>query len=1089
MLAVVVAITVLLVALIFSLTYLVEPLPSEAEKVVDGATVILGDVVWKDRTGILERPVRVQDGGRLRLVDCDIQVMLEDMVFSRTDWFTVLDGGVLEMERSTVTIVSSGDPYSTYYFDVDRSEDEFFRYGPPFFHRVVNLRDTSDPLLYLEYNGWSLDGTVHVAIQPSPDEPMEPLAALNVSSKNGNAWFPLEVPLTRYAGSIVRVAVFPQSPNLRGMMFRGVVVSDGSDELPWDDFHTGDLVEDGWQIENMDLIAWEMAQLRWGNLVVVEGGLVLRDSTLSSPTLPREWRNWEYGAMKTIVESWDGPYNTRRTDRGGGVVLWDGSLIVEGSTLENVSVVAEDTSIQVRDSELVSDREVVTLCGCEGSIERTLVRSIYGPESDYDDYEYIDEPFLWALSLWNSTGDNPFRISECVFQDSVMGIDLAHSNVQVTGCTFRNCSYLAIWDHETEGMWSWEGLNSSNRFIDCNASWYLRTHDCRIDFQGPNRPFRDFEFFETGGDVVDIDEGELLIYDLLWTDSRRADMYMPTLMVNGSGVVSQPTWVEVELTTEWGGDVWMRVDTFRTEQSAYFDGKDLFPDDDDDFEPAPPHLTGPQWGMPSPGIVNVSVGISYSYWDSSGDYPLAHDLELAVFLDEKLEELVYPKWEATPYSYRTQVVTVDLALEPGVHDLYIELNGFFMNSTEPSVFDTMNDSIAMVDASTPTDEVLEWMLAGLQIVLERGTHLVIEDIGDEHPIEDWLWASMILPEDTTVTIRNITLAAPPYNSVGLDATGPGGIILEDIDATILYLYLFGTRARLSNVTALVSEMYSTDSVIEFDNVTIDPYWWNFEHSTVEVLDSRIPCDNHNTFYAAETNLTIRDTELIGNSTELMIYSTNLTMVDVTVRDLNVTVIGEYDGRIEIEGCDFLGSPAFLFVKSDYSDVWDPSWFFWNDVRGNTFWGHESGLVGKPWLVEGLLQMNQLMDGAKSFVWIRFEFNLDPVDPDLYYHDFLAEPVSPKDPRVIDLESIYGHNAFVYRVLMQSDGTGTVADPPLVPFIVYHDDHARDSPVWFIEVDPTADTTTFSIPDWGDPYLEIIRILREGSDSTWWVGGP
>ena len=141
MLVVVVAIAVLLLSLLASLTYLVEPLPSDPERVVDDTTVIVGEVEWKDRSGTLERPVVVEDGGRLRLVDCDIQVMLEDMVLSGIDWFRVEDGGVLEMEGSTVNIVHSWDPYSTYHFDVRVEQGEFFTYDPPSLHRVVNLRD------------------------------------------------------------------------------------------------------------------------------------------------------------------------------------------------------------------------------------------------------------------------------------------------------------------------------------------------------------------------------------------------------------------------------------------------------------------------------------------------------------------------------------------------------------------------------------------------------------------------------------------------------------------------------------------------------------------------------------------------------------------------------------------------------------------------------------------------------------------------------------------------------------------------------------------------------------------------------------
>ncbi len=64
------------------------------------------------------------------------------------------------------------------------------------------------------------------------------------------------------------------------------------------------------------------------------------------------------------------------------------------------------------------------------------------------------------------------------------GLDLNHAWAEVEGCAFDGQGWMALWDHSSRGIGSWEEVLRSNTFDDLDGYAFLRTHNALLDLTG-----------------------------------------------------------------------------------------------------------------------------------------------------------------------------------------------------------------------------------------------------------------------------------------------------------------------------------------------------------------------------------------------------------------------------------------------------------------------------------------------------------------------------------------------------------------------------------------------------------------------------
>jgi hypothetical protein len=156
------------------------------------------------------------------------------------------------------------------------------------------------------------------------------------------------------------------------------------------------------------------------------------------------------------------------------------------------------------------------------------------------------------------------KITDCTFQDTPLGLDLTHAVASVDGCTFVNCSFMGIWDHNSTGLEDWEALNGTCDFSKARGMWYYRSHNGRATLTSPTTPedWQDMSSdWNTDGYIEGVDAGRTCYCEDFWVFRAWARMYVPTFSVNNRGVAEPISEVYVRLVSNWGGGTLATLDT------------------------------------------------------------------------------------------------------------------------------------------------------------------------------------------------------------------------------------------------------------------------------------------------------------------------------------------------------------------------------------------------------------------------------------------------------------------------------------------------------------------------------------------------
>ena len=1068
------------------------------EEMEDGRLVIEGDVTWDGLTGMIDEPVVVRRSGSLTIKDCDIQVSLERLVLQeRTfQWFEGLPGSEIVVEDSSITIVADPDLDSIRYFETSFHSDSKGESTLAMIWRAVDLRGAQRPVLSFDLNTLGRYGDLMVTVQPTPDGEMQLLEVINFEQGNEGGWTTYDLELTNLTGNIIGLSLSMVDPNMSRSLIRGVRVTDDGADLPGDVFPTGDPFEDQWQCIGLRRLINEIIRNDYSYLFSTEGDIRFTGSNITAPNVPHYIGSPPGKVAKTYLVSDGSGFNIEAVSTGGNVHALDGRIFIEDSKLDNVTVQATRSQVDIVRTEIVADREQMTLFGCWGSMEDCMFRSAYGQFSDDLHGWYGGSPKLWSVSIWGyadnmwgpSTFD-PFEITRCHFRDSQMGLDLARTRVRLRDSIFTNISWIAIWDHESEDLGTWEVLISRNEFVDCHSYKYFQTHDCKIVFHHDDRTPEDgSKSISYSSYVIDQDGPDLPSGEILKVNEADADLYMPTAFVNDTGVLFRPGWVELYLRASWTGPAVERIPTYESWVLVNFTGRDYYGYYEVEKKVSWPSFWPGQIESEDVGRVRVPLKVDSAWSNSRYITAPLREVDMEVRLNGNLIATIDVEKEGELVYGSDYWVNVTLDVPMGYNLFNFSLTAVNNQTGERTYLMGYNYSITRADSTTPQlsiNSVFEELYSAL--VLDPGTEVTLdaEDVTQDDPLSYWWWW-LILSEGSVLTVGDI----PPERGDGafLTAMGPGGLVVDGLEVDYLTVDTDGGWAHVSNVTSQRINVEATESDVVLENCSGTVTDWSAINSSLRIVDCHIDLSWDRWYdFEGSNQLTFVRCDISGNTKELKldVGFSQIRFIDTTFEGLNLTfgTAESNDGLLEIRGCD-LGRGGGLLTISGSTYMSPGSRKYENHsqvhVVGNTFRGSAAGISAERWLFGDSIADNILEDGAFYRVWFNNTLKIVTLS-EAISADWYGLSIDPRTTNLVGHRQYgyYGENRTTL-VGMDTWQDPLSSEPPVLRVRV-----VSGSVVWFAEVDMGDPAPPITVPYWGNPFHRLIDMLTGDTGNNYW----
>jgi hypothetical protein len=557
---------------------------------------------------------------------------------------------------------------------------------------------------------------------------------------------------------------------------------------------------------------------------------------------------------------------------------------------------------------------------------------------------------------------------------------------------------------------------------------------------------------------------------------------MPTLVVNGTGVPIFKEWIELDLWASWGGRLIERLATDeRVHEVTFTGGNDtVHPMQEGGGDVRWPRFEVQAVEPLSTGIVELAVEV-FMYRSFSNVVPApVHDLLLEVSLDGEVLRSVDVEEEGELDSSEDYGLGIDLEVSPGFHRAEIVLTGIPDEDAARKELDRTNLSIARADASTPRDDIVEWLEEYyLYLVLDPDIRLVVggSDISvGEYPV----WgAQMVLFEGSSFTLRDVK--GDEIMELDLYARGPGSLVIEDLDIPYLYVYSTDGWVRMADVSLQVMSAVMLEAEVRIDNLSAEIDWWVTANSTIRIDHSRIDCVHIDPWFMGLTDLTVVNSTFVGNSKYHYLYvgEANKTFVNTTFEDvsLRLNVWDGSNGTLTVADCEFSGEGAFLTFEDEMGGSNPPTTAGDVDVWGNRFVGPRAGIKAPEWMFNEVLAENELVNGAGLRVWYGTTVQLVSENTSFRSWDLC---ISPQEEAILDGGYFTVNKERVLSVLLTVVDFSSVDDPPSIHVVVT----LGTAVFWFADVDLGTDEVTIEIPDWGFPLDSMRHLLR----SYKWVYG-
>ena len=1037
------------------------------------------DNEWDGRDETLTNPIIITNGTTLRVTRSELRVELIDLVLGNQSWITVEEGGRLELEDTNLSIV-----YEEWLEDAVVAAGHLYRGTPFSVSRAVNLEGSTQPTLSFDLRWYLGKGNLTVAVQPSPGEDMVILETFEPDENRTDEWTHHSLPLTDYSDQVVRVILFTDDKGYKDVIIGSIVVTDGTSDLPNDSFPSGKPWEDGWRCDRFGpfFLAMSYELGYWRPLIEAAGDVVIERSRASAPEgLYRH--DLRYSSSKYQLQRYEDPSHQSGPEwsmtTGGGHILIDGGrFVADSAELKNVPVIVLEGKVDIRDTFLEGDADLVTLDRSHGSIVGAqFTTRVFNPRQRA---YYSNEPRTvgTAIGISFNSSKGPVVIEDCVISGSHIGLDLNRAVVELRDCSIDEIEWMAIWDHDSEGLGTWEQLSTSNDIGTAGLYRYFRTHTAIFEMEGEGKP-REGSVYGVFTGIIDWTGMGHDYYDInnwiIHVGPYRTYILMPTFTVDGDGRENRVEEVVVHAWTSWGGAKYVHLDTSLRRGTIQMD-PDLAYDHeywDTDTEYMFAQSFGGEPGRVSVGLdVDVPGNCSDNYW-------------LIFYLDGEVDYWYYG-WDANDSRMGGYEGSFNhtFTVPTGLHAFGIELVGQEYNKIEPTQL--LNDTRWYYRASGPEDlsEAQTFVQEGCGTALiDQGLELVVNRLPPMVEAYDEYSVHLLLSEGSVVSIRG------GENLVGdglkMKGSGLGSIVLEDMEVEKLSVVLEGCDLTCVNVTSM--EVYiqleggehSIRRLTGLNGTTIHLT----NGAALQMVDSELALTSGwYSFYiyvsestAILTNITVGDelgrglsvnvgrngTFEMTNSTfrggGLGLYSSVYTKPHL---DVNATVL--------VSDCEFLGEGSYIDVR-DYAYSWIEKASFLPDsrIRRNVFSG-ESRLICHRHLMDWMFEDNVFGDGSSFYAMYEVGFkwpeNVSSSDHHIVYR--LDEDVQRVSEEVLGREWDLWDPIYVKGTLDPI----SVVDPEPVPIVIMGDYYSvgHSSSRWvmgFSHLDPTEFGVVLEIPEW------------------------
>ena len=958
--------------------------------------LVKGDETWTGRVGDLERPVEIRPGARLRLVECDLGLRLDDILQFRRPYFMVEEGGTLELEGTKIHITA--DPWLMDSMCGPINMDR----NVPSINRVVDLVGAADPRLCLDLM-WREGGVpLVVYAQRSPDGPLERVAAIDPSDPRPHEWRHHEVSLARYVGLRPRIVIaFERFPD-DILMIHNLTVLGGAMERSLSDQMAG-WRSWGWS-DSFSFLTWDNAY-QWycykSNIIQSHGTVRLMGAELTVPNgVPRGPLGW----AERLPNDWgDKIFHgfSGTAYRGLGISATDGTISIQGSTLVNVPVSARDARLDFARSTFRSEEDALSFDACSGTIESSRIEYC-GPSQPVES-EFITRA-CWGLNIENNTHLGPLRVLNCTFVDSVLGLDMAWALVEVENCTFRGVNGTAIWDHQSQGFGCWTGLVSSNRFEDCMGDLYLRTTMVEFVTVGGTVEQPSVQIVDSKGNLISA------LRPCPRTDlvtSQKNSMYVlrPNLIVDAMGVERGQTSISIQFYV--GGE---HLD-YSTQDPGPLLNIDLNALMDEKLESL---LMNPIDKMELDSIetgalpgnctlfFSFPIGELYTY-KAETDFLLdGEEIKRIDMLEEAGDD---PGWST--------IYNCTIPLTAGLHELNVRVLGaYFINETTDGVVELSNRTyhVLLVDGGTPPAELREALEADRAIiVLAAGMAIDIDGLTPPGQNTSDQHLFVIGPEGTSMHLRY--LRPEPWPAISFTLDSGIDLEIEGLSTSVLsiagnqwWLYDEGWEDPFSPNDLRLLDSSITELTIglprgnvSISNVTILSFGYinnvggeRFAMDNVSMSD----CQGFGVSMGF-ADVLVEDCRFQGSSWRGLNIDSSGTQ-SIAVRRCGFIDSSLWIGRVhsadatwslDVSGCTF-GGEGSVMVIGPKADSWtaDPTDAYdftppTGGISGNSFTGHDDGAILHSSLCLGFLDDNSLSGGARCYAWCVGNVTAGPQDAD------------------------------------------------------------------------------------------------------------
>jgi hypothetical protein len=1052
---------------------------------------ITGYIELNGVTKTVKSPITVQQGGTLRLIDCHLRVLLEDLIFWNQSAFTIEHGGALDIESSRVEIVMHRNLNNALYSSKDN--DIFHR--PPYLTRVVNLADATDPILSFDVS-WRGDAPRLVVMgQESNISELELLDWFAYEGTSYGEWHHHEVSLGELGDEVVGVAISPITNSMDAIFISNIFITDSGRELKGDYFPTGNAIKDGWDMDSG--IVFQSFQTilkrysKWPGLIHCSGETTVRDSEIVASANLSRWIEFDIVDDDEYILTKSGHISNHQIASKGGHIEMNGDrFIVEDSRVSYVPILASTTDITILNSTIEGNADQVTLSRCSGIIAGTDITSDNIGQNQPFHYENTFEgQYLWDLSVEGTFEDKSLEISDCHLIGSDVALDLDNSRISLTDCEFHRFKQLAIWDHESSGIGEWTALNKSCKFADGGGPVYIRTQTCQVEFDGANKP-TNRSLYDGGWGWFDSYPMGLLreinLLDVYWGG---ATILLPTFFVDKNRTPIEIVKITVILGTYWGG--WERIDVSsgsRTEQ-LWFTGKNLeysetYWNEETDLV----HALGMEFdegGKAGELLLNISV-----YPWSLNELGLNRSLQVEVFLDEVAIGRFNVSSDGIFIEYAYHLNKL-IPIQPGLNNLRLKLWGLPEGEENVTLYQNVTEEIYRITQSASSAIVREYIRnPSGPLIIDPG---VVLDISGFSPIRYYeesysFWSlSIITFNESRISLHGSEDEVPDF--LEISKKGFGNLQLEGFVCKYFDFDVQSGSVSLANLTItngiLMYGSKEADITIDRCDVSFNP--WD-QYSAVENSSVSI------------RNSTFKSPEPMRYTLELKLEGT-LEVIDCEF--VNVTFgpgpwyYRSFNVSIFISGCTFRGRSAFCALSNPhyFPDIIFPKVFSNGTlngmVEGNCFLGDGTGIVGNIEQIRLMVGDNQYEQGAK--VLAHYEIPLS--DPDQYI-PYRWYVVYMDDARGLDMAFMgrfydpeYDHIGFIDVI-----DNPTQAAKPQTVWAMIRDNTWKGEVISFALVDTTLGFNISKVPSrWGlinswthlnSAIHELMEHLDEDEDKWW-----